>query len=316
MKTVFICVMMALLALTGCGGKGKMGQKKAVSVVVEKAVRGSLTEYLELNGQLSARNDVKVYADVSGKIARIDYYEGSYVGYNAPIAYIDRSQVGATYALAPVRSPISGYVTAVMVSIGQNVAPGTVPIASVGNIGTMDLQINVPEGAIDQVRIGQTVLLKVPAYPGRVFKANVYRKDLTVDPLSHTLLVRASVDNPNRELLPGMYADASILLRQASGLIILPTSAIFRTEKGSAVYINVSNKAVERPIDILFAYRDQAAVKSGIEESEEVVVFGREFIKNGADINPIRENAESPAELDGGAQDKEKGKGGRPQGAK
>lgn len=282
--------------IASIGQKKKESQSQAVSVVAAAAKKGSLSRYLDLSGQLSARNEVKVYADVPGKISRIDYFEGSFVRKDAPLAYIDRSQVGATYALAPVRAPLSGYVTSVYVTLGQNVAAGTVPIASVGDIFQMDLLLNIPESSVDQVRVGQTVSLKVPAFPGRTFTGQLYRKDYNVDPLSHTLLARVRVNNPKGELLPGMYADASVLLQSASGVVVLPSTALFDTpEGGKAVYVNVSNVARLRPVKLLFSYRDKAAVQSGVLPGEDVVVFGREFIKDGTAIYAIREE-------EGGAQ--------------
>ncbi len=296
----------AVLVFASCGSKkGGDDRDRAVTVLVDRARKGSLERYLDLNARLVGRSEVQVYADVSGKVDRIVRFEGERVNKGDAIVYIDRSQVGLNYVLAPVKSPIAGSVTAVHVLPGQNVVPGAVPIASVGNISEIDALINVPESEVDRVAVGQRVLLSVPAYPGRVFNASVYRKDFSIDPQSHTLLVRAKVDNRTRELLPGMYADASLLTASASNVIVLMNTALVRGDGADYVYgigelkTNLGARRTNavlsvarlKPVKILFEYRDRVAVASGLSDGEEFVSYGREFLKDGALINPVRETA-------------------------
>lgn len=269
--------------------QSKQFQKKAqaITVIVSKVKKEKFSEFLDLSGSLAARNEIKVYSDVSGKVAEILKIEGNYISKDEPIVMIDRSQIGANYTLAPVKSPINGYILSIFVTIGQNVAPGSVPIASIGNISQIDLNINVPERYVDKVKIGQKVYLKVPSNPNKIFEAEIYRKDLSLDTLSHTLLVRAKVNNINRELLPGMYADASILIRTVNNVFVLPNSAIFKDNNRDAVYVNITNKAVIRYVNVLFSYKDKIAIDQGINEGEEVIIFGKEFLKPNISINPI-----------------------------
>jgi len=295
MKSKKVILLLGLVVLitgySGCGKKVGFDRERAVTVMVQRVKKGSMDQYLDLTGQIVGKDEVKVYSDVPGKVARIVKYEGNYVYKDSPIVYIDRSQIGADYALAPVRSPISGYVTAIYVSPGQTVSPGTVPIASVGNINALEVIVNVPESRVGEIQYNQRVLVKVPAFPDKVFYGKVYRKDLTVDPLSHTLVVRASIDD-SKGLLPGMYADVSILLRSAQDVFILPNSAVFETDGKYDLYVNVSNTARLRKVEVLFTYKDMVAVKSGITTNDEVVTFGREFLKEGIRINPVYEKEE------------------------
>ncbi|OHD56137.1 MAG: hypothetical protein A2Y33_00880 [Spirochaetes bacterium GWF1_51_8] len=290
----------AVAALTGCGGKKEMGKKDiTVSVIVHKAEKGKLDQYLNLSGGLSARDEVYIYPDVSGKIANIIKLEGKYVYKGETIMYVDRFQVGADFALASVKSPLSGYITRVIVSIGQNVSPA-VPVASVGNIDKVDILIYIPESKINDVKIGQKVYITVPAFPGKTFEGIIYRQDKAVDPQSHTLLVRASVDNQSKELLPGMYSDVSIFIRSADNVFVLPNSAVFKQGGEYMVYVNITNTAVLTKVEYLFEYQDKIAIQSGISVGDEIVIFGREFLKNGTKIKPIYEKELNKIEEKGG----------------
>lgn len=298
---VAFIVLSALLSVSACGGKKEGGKKdNAVSVIVQKLQKGKLEQYLNLSGALSARDEVNIYPDVNGKIANITMLEGKFVYKGQAVMYVDRFQVGAEFALSPVKAPLSGYVTRIMVSIGQNVSPA-VPVASVGNIDKIDILIYVPESKINEVLIGQKVYISVPAFPGKKFEGVIYRKDKAVDPLSHTLLVRASIDNKTKELLPGMYSDVSIFVRSAENVFVVPNSAIFKNNKEYFVYLNITNTAVLQKVEYFFEYMDQVAIKSGLKEGDELVVFGREFLKDGSPIKPIYEEELSKIEENGGS---------------
>ncbi|URA09272.1 efflux RND transporter periplasmic adaptor subunit [Thermospira aquatica] len=277
--------------LSGCFSRGKKArEEEAITVLIQKAKVQSFQQFIDLNGQIAGRNEVKVYADVSGKIAQILVKEGSYVSKGSVIAYIDRAQVGADYALAPVKAPISGYVTSVSVVLGQMISPGTVPVASIGSLTEMDVIISLPERFVRDVEIGQTVYLKVAAYPDERFTATIYRKDLAVDPTSRTLTVRAQIQDPRGKLLSGMFADVSILVRESSKSIVIPSSALVELENGKqAVYVNQDNVAKIRPVSVAFGYKDKVAIQQGLNPGEEVIIYGKEFLKDGTPIYPVEE---------------------------
>ncbi len=289
---VLMSAMLVIMGfLSGCSSRGKkVRQQEAVTVLIQKAKIQPFQQFIDLNGQIAGRNEVKVYADVSGKIAQILVREGSYVSKGSVIAYIDRAQVGADYALAPVKAPISGYVTAVSVVLGQMISPGTIPIASIGSLTEMDVIISLPERFVRDVEIGQTVYLKVAAYPGERFTATIYRKDLAVDPMSRTLTVRAQIQNPGGKLLSGMFADVSILVRESGRSVVIPSSALIELENGKqAVYVNQDNVARLRPVTVAFGYKDRVAIQQGLNPGEEVIIYGKEFLKDGTPIYPVEE---------------------------
>ncbi|MFC1504118.1 efflux RND transporter periplasmic adaptor subunit [Spirochaetota bacterium] len=310
-----IVVFLNMAALTSCGKKKTESKKRIVTVVVEKIEKGSLDKFLKLNGTLVARNATGVYPDVPGKVASIKKFEGKEVKKDEVIMLIDRALIGANYKLSPVKSPVKGYITSLNVSIGSSVGP-QMPVAAVGDIEQLDLHINVPERWVPEIKDGQEVIFSVPAMPGEEFIAKVYRKDYAINNMSQTLLVRATLPNHNKKLLPGMYADAAIRTRSAKNVFILPTSALVRMEDKTFVYVaslsgipreaenenDKTNKGGEgkketitallKPINVLFIADTKAAVLEGLSENDDIVVFGKEFLTEGAPINAIREDVQ------------------------
>lgn len=301
LKSSWINILLLLSILTGmisCGFGGRDGdaedEEKAVSVLVMSATNGVLEKYMEIGGDLKAKDEVDIYPDVTGKISYFVKSEGDYVWAGQAIAYIDRFQVGADYSLSPVRAPVSGYVTSIKMDRGANVAM-TLPIASVGDLTTIEIKINIPERKITDIELDQPLFFSVPAYPDKIFEGSITRKDFALDSLSRTLLVRAEVQNTNMELLSGMYADVSIFIDSVEDEIILPVSAVFEDDGQYYVYKvdedDDTNYADLQKVEVLLSTSEMVAIESGVRRGDEVVIFGREYLEDGTMINPIRDQS-------------------------
>ena len=282
-------------------------KENPISVLVAAPVRQSLEEYLELSAEIKAIKEVEISSDVPGKIANILKYEGSFVNKGDTIALIDRFVIGANYAYAPARTPISGYVTTTYMAVGASIAAAT-PIANVADISKLEVEIQVPERSITGVELGQKVLIRIPSSPNKEVEATITKKDYAVNPSTRTLMVKALIDNKDRLFLPGMFSDVSILLNSANNIFVIPNSATFSDDLGkNYIYVvkednsqnpplegnvatdntNKQYRAYIREIDILFRSKDKVALSGGLEDGEEVVMFGREFLKDGSLVNRI-----------------------------
>jgi len=299
------------LLFYSCSPQKPQDKKRIVTVVIEKARKGNLDSFLKLNGTLYAKNSILVFPDVPGKVDHIVKFEGSYVKKDDIIMYIDRSQIGSAFNLAYVKAPVKGHVTSISVTPGYTVSPG-MSVAAIGDIEFLDLHINVPERWVPEIKADQDVTFTVPARGSEVFHAKIYRKDYAINNQSQTLLVRASLNNKEQKLLPGMYADAAIKIKSARDVYIVPTSALITIGNKKAVYIKPqtndhdngkkSKKKSEntnpstnylvnlKTIDILFNSETEAAVAGGLTAQDEIVVFGKEFLSEGVLVNPVHQN--------------------------
>ena len=302
-----IILILCLTIFSVSCGKNKADLKKKenpISVLVAAPIKQHLDEYLELSAEIKAIKEVEISSDVPGKIANILKYEGSFVNKGDTIALIDRFVIGANYAYAPARTPISGYVTTTYMAVGASIAAAT-PIANVADISQLEVEIQVPERSISGIELGQKVLIRVPSSPNKEIEAKITKRDYAVNPSTRTLMVKALIDNKDRVLLPGMFSDVSILLNSADNVFVIPNSAIFSDDLGkNYIYVvkednsnnppqelaqstNKQYRAYSREVNILFTSKDKVALSGGLEEGEEVVMFGREFLKNGSLVNRI-----------------------------
>ena len=279
-------------------------KENPISVLVAAPIKQNLNEYLDLSAEIKAIKEVEISSDVPGKIANILKYEGSFVRKGETIALIDRFVIGANYSYAPARTPIAGYVTTTYMAVGASIAAST-PIANVADISQLEVEIQVPERSITGVELGQTVFIRVPSSPNKEIEAKITKRDYAVNPSTRTLMVKALIDNKDRLLLPGMFSDVSILLNSADNVFVIPNSSVFSDDTGkNYIFVvkedsavprdgNISDnsdsqyRAYTREVNILFTSKDKVALSSGLEEGEEVVMFGREFLKDGSLINRI-----------------------------
>ncbi|KLI44682.1 membrane protein [Brachyspira hyodysenteriae] len=306
---IILSFVLILSALSISCKKAAVDLKKKenpISVLVAAPIKQPLEEYLDLSAEIKAIKEVEISSDVPGKIANILKYEGSFVNKGDTIALIDRFVIGANYAYAPARTPISGYVTTTYMAVGASIAAST-PIANVADISQLEVEIQVPERSIAGIELGQKVIIRVPSAPNKEIEATITKRDYAVNPSTRTLMVKALIDNKERLLLPGMFSDVSILLNSADNVFVIPNSAMFSDDLGkNYIYVvkedtsnnppsevkaanstNAQYRAYTREVNVLFTSKDKVALSGGLEEGEEVVMFGREFLKNGSLVNRI-----------------------------
>ena len=139
----------------------------------------------------------------------------------------DRTNLGYTL----IRSPVSGVVIARSVDLGQTVAasfntPELFRIAR--DLTKMQIEAAVAEADVSRVRVGQVVNFTVDAYGTRNFTGSVAQ--VRLNPVSQqnvvTYTVIVSVANPDGALLPGMTANASFLVSNHAGAVLLPNAAL------------------------------------------------------------------------------------------
>jgi cobalt-zinc-cadmium efflux system membrane fusion protein len=141
---------------------------------------------------------------------------------------------------------------------------------------------NVAETESPQVRAGETIQAKVPAYPDRWYAGRVSRVYSTVDPNTHRLTVRARVEDPKRELRPGMLATVVIRTRDPVESLAVPTTAVVREGDGSMItWITTDQRHfTERSLTLGLEREGRYQVLSGLKANELAVTEGGVFLSN------------------------------------
>ncbi|MDI6865548.1 efflux RND transporter periplasmic adaptor subunit [Thermodesulfovibrio yellowstonii] len=124
------------------------------------------------------------------------------------------------------------------------------------------------------------------AYP---IEGTLQFKDVTVDPTTGSVTLRAIFPNPKGILLPGMFVRAVIREGINKKAILVPQQVVFRDTKGNPfVYVvDKENKVQIRPIQVDRAIGDRWLVSEGLQSGEQVVIEGVQRIMPGAQVKPV-----------------------------
>lgn len=189
-----------------------------------------------------------------------------------------------------IRAPFSGRVGIRQVDVGQYVNAGTV-VVTLQQLDPIDIDFTIPQQQLAVLKAGDPVTVTSDGVPGRTFKGRILALDPKVDPVTRNVRVRAEVANPDKALIPGMFATVVTAIGGAQPQLTLPQTAISYNPYGDVVYVVTPSKN-EKGKDILVANQrfvtvgetrgDQVAVLSGITDKDEVVTTGQLKLKNGA----------------------------------
>jgi cobalt-zinc-cadmium efflux system membrane fusion protein len=180
-------------------------------------------------------------------------------------------------------SPISGRVTARNAAPGDLVQPGNAPAPfSVADVSRVWLNASVTETDMPLVRKGQKVHVSVMAFPGRRFEGEISTVGATVDPQLHRGMVRAEIDDPQRELLPGMFAAFVIETGEPVSAAAVPADGVVREGDGTTtVWVTTDRHHFKRRTVKVGLTRDgYDQVIEGLRSGEQVVTKGAIFLDN------------------------------------
>lgn len=196
----------------------------------ERADLKSLQAQLEL-ARINYQRDLKLLATKSISKTDFDTGEARLKDIQAQVEALQ-----ATIAKKTIRAPFSGKAGIPHVDAGQYISPGQV-IVTLQSLNRLYVDFQLPERRLPQLSTGQTVLFSVTAYGDRSFKARISAIDAKVDPNTRNIQVRATLDNDDRMLTPGMFAEVHVVLPQPKKVVILPQTAISYSLYGNSVFI-------------------------------------------------------------------------------
>ena len=192
-----------------------------------------------------------------------------------------------------LRAPFAGHLGIRAVDLGQYLGAGTV-IVTLQALDPIFMDFFVPQQAVDQVKIGEQIAVKVDAYKDQTFAGEISAINPKVDASSRNVQVRATLKNADHRLLPGMYATVEIPTGAPENLITLPQTAISFSPYGDTVYIVDDKGAGADGKPQLVARQsfittgatrgDQMAVLKGVGEGDLIVTSGQLKLHNGSSV--------------------------------
>lgn len=217
---------------------------------------------------------------------------------NTALANVNNAKSGVATALTNVESarkavsdtaiyaPISGYVSERVADLGEFTNPNApnTKICTILRTSVLRLRVDIPEQNIAKISVGQSVSMKVAAYPERNFSGTIVRMLPNVNVTSRTLTVEAEVESDGGTLKPGLFATARIAQTKAEPTILVPAKAV-RTDGGiTKVFVIQEGRAVEKLVQIGDTENDLIQIKQGLTENDKVAVSNVEQLFDGVSV--------------------------------
>jgi multidrug efflux system membrane fusion protein len=197
---------------------------------------------------------------------------------------------------AYVRAPIAGAIETKSVETGQYVQPGAV-LATLVRRDPLQLRFQVPEADATRLRPGMRALFRVRTSPEQQ-GATITHVAQGATGASRMVAVVAEVEPRSRYALrPGMFAEVSVPVGDASEAPVVPQMAIRPTERGFVAFVVEGDVARERVLTLGMRTPDgRAEVRSGLAPGDLLVIRGAEALRDGAAVRVEKPaSAEKPA---------------------
>jgi RND family efflux transporter MFP subunit len=212
------------------------------------------------------------------------------------IAKAAQAKTETLFDYSRITAPFAGVITYRYADTGAMIQAGTssqtqaMPIVRLSQNDKLRLVIPVPESAVPRIHNGNDVAVAVQSLHKTV-TGKVARFSDRLDTDTRTMHVEVDVSNPKLELVPGMYADATLVLDAAKDTLVAPVQAIDRTDKGARVLVvsgdgRSAGNIEERNVALGLEADDRIEVTRGLKAGDLVVVGSRAQLKPGAVVMP------------------------------
>ncbi|MBR4094883.1 MAG: efflux RND transporter periplasmic adaptor subunit [Bacteroidales bacterium] len=194
----------------------------------------------------------------------------------------DIELIKANIEQTELRAPFDGVIGLRGVSVGSYASPSVV-VAKLTKISPVKVEFAVPERYTDDIKIGANVVFSLTGEVEQ-FRAKVYAKESKIDPVTHTLTVRALYDNRNGASLAGRYATVKLEKQRIDDAIVVPSDAIVPELGVDKLFLYKSGKA--QPVDVIAGLRTDKDVQivRGINMGDTVIVSGTLQLRTGLPV--------------------------------
>jgi cobalt-zinc-cadmium efflux system membrane fusion protein len=181
------------------------------------------------------------------------------------------NEVLTRYSLA---APFAGTIIEKHLTQGELVT-GEDPLFRIAQLDKVWAMASVYPKDISSIAVGQSAVVTVQSYQSRTFVGSITWVGAVIDQQTRTLPIRIELDNPDRLLKAGMFAQIAVAVASTEGAIVIPTSAL-QMQKGAAI-VFVAKEGGEyerREVEIGAKSSQSMEILKGLQNGDQVVTRG------------------------------------------
>lgn len=186
-----------------------------------------------------------------------------------------------------IKAPISGYINNDFITVGQLLGGGS-PVCEIVNNSRLKLNVKVSEREVYRIGNGENVSVHLTVFPDKEFNGRITSIAEKADAAMKFNVEITLVNDAEIPLKSGLYAEAELPIKNTERLIISKASIVGSMES-PVVYVASNGKAEKRNLVVGQSNNNQVEVLNGLLAGEQVIVSGQLNLKDGDDINVVRQ---------------------------
>jgi RND family efflux transporter MFP subunit len=199
----------------------------------------------------------------------------------------------AMFGYARITAPFDGVVTQIYAYTGALLPAGTssnkgdLALCQLSQNDVLRLVIPVPERAVGDIHVGDTVDIEV-SQAKNSFTGQIVRFSDQIETQTRTMHTEVQVPNANYQLVPGMYASVKIPLRSAANVLGVPVQAVESSgsSSGSVLLVNAANRVEHREVKLGIQTATRVEILSGLNENDTIIFGAQNQFKDGELVSP------------------------------
>jgi RND family efflux transporter MFP subunit len=208
------------------------------------------------------------------------------------VAQANQRQYTALSNYSRIVAPFAGVIThryadtGALIQSGTNSSTQAMPLVRLAQTSKLRLVLAIPESVAAQIHLGDPVKVRVQAL-NQDIQGKVSRFADSLDRQTRTMETEIDFDNRHGSLIPGMYAETQLFLREKKDALTVPLEAVTRNGDDAMVLaVNAQNIIEERHVRLGLEDSARAEVLSGLADQDRVVIGNRSQFRNGQRIQP------------------------------
>ena len=207
---------------------------------------------------------------------------------NMITAKADMDNAALQLSRCTIKAPIDGVVRTLQAEVGLLLSVGD-PVAEILKIDRVKASIGIPESDVAAVRNIDTIEITIKALENKKILAKTHFLNPSPTTTARLYAMELAVDNPAREILPGMFVRAEVVKHAVENSIAIPFYAVITRNDEQYVYIEEDGIAEKRPVTLGIMENWMVEVKSGLKENDRLIIEGQRDIEDGQKIKVVKE---------------------------
>jgi HlyD family secretion protein len=194
-----------------------------------------------------------------------------------------------------IRAPFDAVVLTKDADVGDIVTPlgaaanAKASVVTIADMSSLEVEADVSESNLSQIRLGQPCEIQLDALPERRFRGQIHMVVPTADRSKATVMVKVRFIDKDNRILPEMSAKVAFLARSAKPdeqkpRTALPQTALINRKNGKVVFVVKEDRVTETPVNLGSPMGDMVEVLGGVKVGDRVVLNPPDRLKNGSKI--------------------------------